>query len=278
MEIIQRRYVFVITILPLVSGDEELGVAFTNAPGYGRLLRVTGSRSWDVREGEPAIWVENVLEALDGPGQWVLNTREKKLYLWPLGDEPGDAIRAAALTELFRVEGEIGDRGPADTPVLGLVFRGLAFCRADRGVVVDGDRSIQHDWEVIDKPDALLGFRGAEKCVVDGCHFFGSGGSAIRLDLHCQQVTVKNNEIEHLGGAGILLIGYGPGTKGVNRNNGSHNNHIHHNGEIYWGSHGIVLWQSGDNDVSLNSVHHMPRKGICLTGARPHFFSPDEFL
>jgi len=278
VEVIQRRYVFTITILPLVSADEESGVAFTSAPGYGRLLEVTGSRSWDVREGEPAIWVENVLEALDAPGRWVLDTKNRKLYLWPLGDEPGDRICAPVLTELFRVEGEIDEAGPTDVPVMGLVFRNLTFCQADRGVVVEGDRSIQHDWEMIDKPDALLRFRGAEKCVVDACRFCESGGSAIRLDLHCRHVTVRNNEIEHLGGAGILLIGYGPGTKDVNRNNVIHNNHIHHNGEIYWHSHGIVLWQSGENEVSHNSVHHMPRKGICLTGVRPHFFSPDEFL
>ena len=278
VEIIQRRYKFTITILTLLSVDEESGFATTNAPGYGRLLEITGSRPWGVQEGEQAIWVENVLEAMENPGDWVLNTKEGKIYLWPTGDSPGDDIVAPSLTELFRVEGKIDGKAPSDTPVFGIVFRGLTFVQADRGVVVDGDKSIQHDWEMLDKADALLRFRGAEECVVDECRFVDSGGSAIRLDLHCQRNTVRNNEITRLGGAGILLIGYGPGSKDVNKQNEIFNNHIHHSGQIYWHSHGIVMWQSGENHVSNNYIHHMPRKGICITGVRPQFFNPDDFL
>ena len=29
------------------------------------------------------VWVENVLEDLTQAGQWVLNTHERKVYLWP---------------------------------------------------------------------------------------------------------------------------------------------------------------------------------------------------
>jgi hypothetical protein len=278
VEIIQRRLVFTVSILSLTSVDEERGFAKTDAPAYGRLLEITGGRPWDVKEGEQAIWVENVLEALDGPGDWVLNTQERKVYLWPLGDSPSDNIVAPSLSELFRVEGEIDLDGPTDKPVRGIVFRGLSFTQADRGVVVEGDKSIQHDWEIIDKADALVRFRGAEECLVEDCRFANSGGSAIRLDLHCQRNTVRNNEISHLGGAGVLLIGYGPGTKDVSKYNTVANNHIHHNGEIYWHSHGIVMWQSGENRIANNYIHHMPRKAICVTGVRPQFFSPDEFL
>ena len=47
--------------------------------------------------------------------------------------------------------------------------------------------------------------------------FANSGGTAVRLDLHCQRNQIAGNHIEHLGGAGILLAGYGPGTKDANR-------------------------------------------------------------
>jgi hypothetical protein len=105
--------------------------------------------------------------------------------------------------------------------------------------------------------------------------FFNSGGSAIRLDLHCQRNRVTGNEIKHLGGGGILLIGYGPGTKDVNKQNEIINNHIHHSGEIYWHSHGIIVHQSGENTISHNYIHHMPRKAICLCGVRAQFFDPE---
>ena len=47
---------------------------------------------------------------------------------------------------------------------------------------------------------------------------------------------------------------------------------IHHCGLIYWHSHGVVLWQSGENHVANNYIHHMPRKAICLSGVRVPYF------
>jgi len=89
---------------------------------------------------------------------------------------------------------------------------------------------------------------------------------------------VIGNEINNLGGGGIHLIGYGPGTKDVNKHNEVVNNHIHHSGQIWWHAHAIVVWQSGNNRVIHNLVHHMPRKAICLSGVRPHFFRPDSHV
>ena len=292
VEVVFRRYGFTITILSLESVDEDRGTARTSIPAYGSLTEwrtasrqetsrivaeVSSKRLWGLREGQRAIWVENVLEALDSPGEWVLNTQEGKLYLWPTNDKPGDNILAPCLRELIRVEGDIDLDGPTDTPVRGIIFKGLTLTHGDRGVVEKGDMSIQHDWEMIDKGDSLIRLRGAEECAVEECKFSNSGATAVRLDLHCQHNRVINNEINHLGGAGILLIGYGPGAKDVNRQNAVVNNHIHHNGEIYWHSHGIIMWQSGENHVANNYIHHMPRKGICLAGARPQFFNPDLF-
>lgn len=279
VELIVRHMHFTITLLGLESVDTTNLIARTDIHNYGTLHTITNERPRTIAEGEPAIWVENTLDALDSPGEWVLDSKNAKLYLWPNDDHPGDYIYAPCLTELIRVEGSIDFEGPADIPVKGIIFKDLTFTQADRGKVKIDDKSIQHDWEMIDKADALLRFRGAENCVVEACKFFNSGGSAIRLDLHCQNNRIYNNEINHMGGAGILLIGYGPGTKDVNRKNEVVNNHIHHNGEIYWHSHGIVLWQSGENHVAHNTIHNMPRKAICVTGVRPQFFDPnDDFL
>ena len=103
---------------------------------------------------------------------------------------------------------------------------------------------------------------------VELCKFRDSGGNAIRMDLHARQNRISTNEIRHMGQGGILLIGYGPGTKDVNDHNEIVNNNIHHSGLIYWHSHAIVLWQSGSNRVAHNYIHHMPRKAVCLGGPR----------
>jgi hypothetical protein len=268
--LIRPNYLWTMNILPLASVDEESCVARTAIPGTYPLRQVM---VW--REGRPlpeSAWVENVLEALTGPGQWVVDTQTRLVYLWPTGDEPGQEILAPCLRELIRIEGRVDVDGPEDVPVRGLTFRGLTFCHADRGTWGPADAGIQHDWEMIDKADALVRMRGAEECSIERCTFTASGGSAVRLDLHCRGNLVAGNEINHLGGGGILLIGYGPGTKDVNRANRVYDNHIHHCGEIYWHSHAIVMWQSGDNHAAHNTIHHMPRKAFCLSGVRPWYF------
>lgn len=252
-------------ILALQSVDERSGTAVTQLPASYPLLPIRGTT------GDSA-WVENVMEALDGPGEWVLNTHTRKLYLWPRQGEPDETIVAPGLRELIRIEGKVDVAGPSDTPVRGLVFDGLTFAHADRVLWEAGDKGMQHDWEMEDKPDALVRLRGAEDCVIRNCRFKDSGGNAVRLDYHAQGNRVEGNEIRNLGQGGIILFGYGPGTKDVNRRNQIVNNHIHHSGLLYWHSHGIVLWQSGENRVANNHIHDMPRKAICLAGARYTYF------
>ena len=259
------RYSSTMNILALESVDETAQVARTSLPGTYALRKLQG------KQRNPSAWVENVLEVLDHPGAWALNTHTHKLYLWPRAEEP-KGILAPRLRELIRIEGRNDAGGSADAPVRNLVFRGLTFAHADRDVWSRDDIGIQHDWEMIDKPDALLRLRGAENCIVQNCRFRDSGGAAIRLDLYAQKNRIEGNEIRHMGQGGIMLIGYGPGTKDVNKQNEILNNHIHDCGLIYWHSVGLMMWQSGGNHVANNYIHHMPRHAISLSGVRVPYF------
>ena len=251
-------------ILKLESVDEGKGICKTSLRASYALNQVSPGRAI-----EPNLWVQNAIDYLDEPGEWVVNTTERKLYYWPLvGDRPGDNIRIPLLREVVFVGGTTDVMGPEDIPVKGIVFKDLTFMHADRDLWTLDDRGIQHDWLMEDKPDALLRFRGAEECRVENCRFTNSGGNAMRFDFHCRHMMATGNEISHLGQGGINFIGYGPGTKDVNNYNTITNNHIHHIGELYWHSHAIVLWQSGNNLVSNNFIHDVPRKAICLSGVR----------
>ena len=245
-------------ILPLASVDEAAHVAMTAAPASRPIGKV--------KFVPVSAWVENVLEVLDQPGEWAVNTKERTIYLWPRGEQPGESIVAPRLTELVRVEGEIHYDGPHDKPVRGLIFRGLTFHHAERyawhGFTGWG---LQHHWEMFDRPTAALRFRGAEECVVQGCRFTATSGSGIRLDLSCRKNRIVGNEIGHVGGVGVLLAGYGPGTKDVNRQNEVSNNWIHHTGEIYWATPAVMIWQSGENRVANNLIHNTPYSGITLS-------------
>lgn len=262
--VVRPHHAWIVNVLPLKSVDERTQIARTAIDATYAMNRLHF-----LKETE-SCWVENVLEELDEPGEWALNTKQGKLYLWPRNET---TVVAPQLQELVRVEGAIDKAGPTDRPVRNLHFRGLTFRHGDRYTLSEDDAGLQHDWEMHDKGTALLRFRGTENCVIEQCHFAHSGGGAIRMDLHAMKNKVAGNHIEHLGGSGILLSGYGPGTKDVNRNNLVYNNHIHHTGRIYSHSPGIMIWQSGENRVANNLIHHTPYTGLIVSGCMTDFFA-----
>ena len=228
VEVVLRPSVaWTMNILALESVDEQARVARTQLPAKlpaaaaGRLaaLGLGGKRAGSLGPAGPV--------GAQHPHQETVPVAARQ----PTGRHP-----RAELRELIRVEGKIDVKGPTDVPVRGLAFKGLTFAHADRDLWVQGDRGIQHDWEMEDKPDALVRLRGAENCVIENCKFKDSGGNAIRLDYYAQGNRISGNEIRNLGQGGIILIGYGPGTKDVNKGNQILNNHIHHSGLLYWHS------------------------------------------
>ena len=215
-------------------------------------------------------WIENVIDYLDEPGEWCMNSDTRKIYYWPAKGQPSNQIYVPQLMEAVRVEGHINYDLPTDQPVKNVHFKGLKFTHGDRTVWYKNRKGwgIQHDWDTFDYGNALLRFRGAEHCSVEDCAFVNSGGSAIRLDLHAQHITVSRNYIDRVGHMGILLCGYGPGTKDVNKHNTITNNIIQRCGQIVLHGHGIFVWQSGENVISHNYIHDVPRKAIGLCGVR----------
>ena len=264
--VVRPHHAWIVNLLPLVSVDEDKQMAHTSIDATYAMNRLHFLKETD------SCWVENALEGLDEPGEWALNTKEGKVYLWPRGTSPPRGIMAPQLTELIRIEGKIDKMGPKDVPVRNLCFRSLTFMHGERYQLTRDDAGLQHDWDMLDKANALVRLRGTENCTIEQCHFAHSGSGAIRVDLHGQWNKISGNRIEHMGGAGILLCGYGPGTKDVNKNNLVYNNHIHHTGRIYSHSPGIMVWQSGENRVANNLVHHTPYTGIIISGCMTDFF------
>jgi hypothetical protein len=264
--IVRPHHAWIVNILPIDSVDEKKREVHTSVDA----TYAANPLHFLKEDKIPSCWIENVIEELDEEGEWVLNTKEGKVYLWPRGKTP---VVAPQLLELIRVEGQVDMEGPEDVPVRNLCFRGITFKHGERYLVDPDDAGLQHDWDFLDKENALVRLRGTENCTIEACHFLDSGSGAIRVDLHGQKNTISGNHIEHMGGAGIVLCGYGPGTKDVNKNNLVYNNHIHHVGEIYWHSTGILVWQSGENRVANNLIHHTDYTALIISGCMTEFFS-----
>lgn len=248
-------------ILPLLAVD-ELRQTATTAPGIYSLGRIRH------RPSPPdAMWVENVLDELDEPGEWTVHHAEGKLYYYPQETERPEGIILPVLTELIRIEGINDTAGDKDTPVSGLHFSGLTFMHADR-LPAPADlnaQSLQHGWDFFDTPNAMLRFRGAQDCVVVDCHFTAGGGNAIRLDLYAKGIKIERNLFNHLGGAAAVFAGYGPGLKDVNADNTFSANHVHHVSELNWDRPALMIWQSGSNTIAGNLFHNLPYVGISIS-------------
>lgn len=258
-----------INMLSLESVDEQNGVAKTAVTATYELGPLS---DWVHTKDGSSAWIENTLDALDEPGEWVIDAKLGKIYLWPANPAANgspEGILAPSATELIRVEGKIDYDGQTDKPVRGIAFSGITFTHGDRWAWTDDENRVgwgmQHDWDIFDRPTAALRFRGAEHCQVVNCKFVNSGGSGVRFDLHAQRNKVENCEFAHLGEAAILLAGYGPGTKDANKHNEIINNHIHHFSEITWHSPGIWAWQSGYNRIANNYIHHSGYAAVLIT-------------
>ena len=225
-------------------------------------------------------WIENCMEGMTEPGTWCINSKLGKVYYWPKGEAPGENIMIPSLQEFIRIEGFNDIKGRNDIPVRNLVFKGLSFKHNDRYILKDTDAGTQHDWELFDTNNAFFRFRGAEDCLLEECEFSSGGGAGVRLDLYCKNITVRNNYIHGIGATGIVLCGYGLGTRDVNTKNIISNNKITDVSRLVWHSSGITLSQTSENVISHNQISKMPYCGMVITGYRPGFMheSKKNFL
>ncbi|MDF7808779.1 right-handed parallel beta-helix repeat-containing protein [Pontiellaceae bacterium B12219] len=260
------------------SRDIELYLS----PRYGWMVNVLPLESIDIQAktatvaidptycfvGRKPYYVENAIEYLDEPGEWVFDSANGCVYLWPSAPIEAADIRAPYLQEFIRVDG-VGDGARATH----IHFEGLTFRHGLRDTWKPDDIGLQHDWDMYDKGNAILRFRHAEHCSVKGCTFEASSGDGVRSDLYGQRLQIVDNLFHHLGGTGILLNGYGPGLKDENKFNVIHNNYLHHIGAIYKHAPGIFIAQSGHNEITHNTIHDLAYNGIVISGCRPAFLT-----
>lgn len=235
-------------------------------------------------------FIQNVLGALDEPGEWFHDRKTGMLYFRPPEGEVADGeVVVPVVDDIIRVVGALpyphgylnvaykGARedfppdpdAPAEAPVEHLTFRGLRL-------------------EVARQSGISL--RGAAHCRVEGCSVTNVGGVGINLgavaNAHeevgnphleppegysggvggggqnvlfndpCRNCVVTGNDVRSVGADGIFLYGTG---------NVADNNHVYDTGLFDKDSAGINLWGEG-NVARRNAVHDVPRNAVFLKG------------
>jgi parallel beta-helix repeat protein len=174
-------------------------------------------------------------------------------------------VTAPSLAVLVRCEG----LEEVNRLVRGLTFRGLTFTQTAQIPLPLRDPK---DTGTLDTNDCAILLQGAAACTIEDCRFVQAGGYGVRLRHAARGNRIINNEFAACGGGGVLLTGYGPGTRDFNRGNVIAGNHVHHCGVFFGHATAISLTQSGENVLAFNDIHDMPYGGIMVADCSVDYF------
>lgn len=224
--------------------------------------------------------VENILEELDQPGEWCLDTEDGMLYFWPpvpsqVGG-PKDSIDnmeivIPILKRLVHME------GVSNVRISGFVFTETSGGEPSshyHDVEGVGAMSPQMGWEYCGE---TLYLNKCTDCRIENNRIINAGGNGIYLRHHNERNLIRSNEIGYAGANGVVLAGgrYSiyqklGGTQGIPHPifNEITDNTIHHIGLIDTYAAGVFLGLGNWNRVAHNDIHDVPHHAVNLGNSR----------
>jgi len=161
---------------------------------------------WQINQGSQPmhreyLFVENIFEELDAPGEWFLDEQSSTLYYYPpagldLDHATVDVVRLANLLTI----------GDASLPHLrNLTLAGLTFRHTLRTFMETREPLLRSDWRIY--RGGALYIEGAEGLVIEDCFFDQPGGNAVFVSGHNRRVHVRACRIEEAGASGVCFVG-----------------------------------------------------------------------
>ncbi|MHB8996686.1 MAG: right-handed parallel beta-helix repeat-containing protein [Armatimonadota bacterium] len=198
----------------------------------------------DVCSGD-RYFVENILEELDSPGEWYLDSAGRKLYLWPKKPlTAGSQVIAPRLTRFIEL------RGTPEQPVQHVRFSGLTLQETD---YTPDDGFIMYGCST----DGVITLSNTANVSIEDCVLRNIGKAAIFSDGDRRNRFV-GNRISH-GAEGAIYLGNSPEGTVIS------DNEIHHMGWVYKHVAGIsTRAQVHGAVIAHNLIYEMPRWGISV--------------
>lgn len=217
------------------------------------LVELSGQAAEHTRESGAQYFVENTSDAFDAPGEWQLDRASGILRYRPL---PGEELATAeAIAPRLGSLIELAGDDAARSPVRHVILRGLTFSHTDWAMADRGYTDTQAAVHI--RGDCRATF--AVDCAIEQCTFSHLGGYAIDLGQGCQGWRVAGNEIVDIGAGGVRLGEPGASPDAFSANHGHRitDNHLHALGRVYAPAVGVLILQSGTNQVAHNSIHDL---------------------
>lgn len=204
--------------------------------------------------------VENVFEALDGPGEWYLNRKTGRIFYLPKpGEDPAKLeFTAPVATAHIEIKGQPAERRFVEH----ICFRDLTFRHAHFQL----PRGNSNDQQGSASVAAAIRLEGARSCGFENCRITNLGTFAFDLKKGCSGNLFRGNEIGHVAGGGFRVDGGGFSESPLTRTFGNRitDNRLHHYGEDYPSAVGILLMQTEGNAVAHNEISHGRYTGISI--------------
>ncbi|NOZ20755.1 MAG: right-handed parallel beta-helix repeat-containing protein [Planctomycetes bacterium] len=214
--------------------------------------------AWDPNQ---RYYVENAPDALDSPGEWVLDRQTGALSYWPLpGEDMTKAeVVAPVVQDLVRFEGE----AETGLPVQHIRLVGLSFQHADWDLPAQG---YNNDPQAAVTIPAAVMLWGALHCTIEKCEIAHVGKYGLWVAKGSKHNRIVQNHIHDLGAGGVRVGDAKMAAKDVNEasHNLIHNNYIHDGGHIYPEGVGFWLAQSSHNTISHNEIHSFNYSGMSV--------------
>ena len=212
-------------------------------------------------------YIQGVLEALDTEGEFYLDKPNGLLYYKPYSSSIQTAeICAPVLDRIMELKGTSPQNQVKNVVIENLTFEMTKFTNyysvADFG---------NYLYPSVSSCQGLIYTENAAGNIVQKCKMRLAGFNGIFSYLYSNDNTFVGNEIYDNGNSGIYLAGTLNGTLDTvgnqiydNKSNVISNNYIHDCGKIVLNGGGVLLYQSGENEISHNVINNMPRYGIFL--------------
>ena len=228
---------------------------------------------------------------LTAPGQYAVNTMEKKVYYWPAVAATMSGKAALDVRVSIGVTPSLVTlRSPAGGPAVEhIAFENLRFARTNfvarrreqkASASADDDAGgIQHNWAALGSDNALVVLSNTRDIHVNGCTFINSGGAGLRSDGLAQGLRVAKSSFSALGDFAIGFFGNGLGASRETLNNTIEENDISETALRKFDSPAIVLWNAAHTWVFKNYIHDTSARALYLGGSRycakPQGFATD---
>ena len=176
--------------------NTRCGAACTIAsPEKMRINTLHYEGGWQINSGNQPmhkeyLFVENIFEELDAPGEWFLNEQTSTLYFYP----PAGLDLDTATVDIVRLTNLVTIGDASSTHVRNLTLAGLTFRHTLRTFMETREPLLRSDWRIY--RGGAIYVEGAEDAVIENCFFDQLGGNAIFMSGYNRRVHVRGCRIE----------------------------------------------------------------------------------